>query len=83
VRHFLVFFTPTNDQSASQSDIERSMHFPIEFVAPFPSGNPHRIEEKLVANVDATLKPMVDSHRAYGQIVPDCFNRSGYRRHGP
>jgi hypothetical protein len=65
------------------SHIEGLMHFPIDFVAPFRPGNPHGMNEKEVANVDATLKAIVKPHRAYRQADPDCFKRSRYRRPGP
>jgi hypothetical protein len=70
------------------SDIENSMHFPIEFAAPFPSGNPLGTDEQEVAkwkiaNIDTVLKAIVKSHHADRQTVLDCFKRSKYRLNDP
>jgi hypothetical protein len=65
------------------SDIKRPLRFPIEFVIPFPPGDPYEIDEKEVAkreiaNADAVVNAIVTSHHAYWQTVLDCFKRTKY-----
>jgi hypothetical protein len=69
------------------SEIEKPLRFPIEFVAPFPPGSTHGIDEREVArrereNVDTAIKAIVLAHHAYRQVVPECFKPKKFRRPG-
>lgn len=60
------------------SSIERSIPFPIEFVAPHPVGNPYILDENETMNrekqnVDEAIRAIVMAHHAYRQRVPDFF----------
>jgi hypothetical protein len=66
------------------SEIERTIRFPIEFVAPHAPGNTHTLDDREVsyreaANVEASIKAIVLAHHAYRQTIPDCLKAERYR----
>ena len=65
------------------SNIERTISFPIEFVAPNPVGHSYILDENETLNrekqnVDEAVRAIVMAHHAYRQRVPDFFKPDQY-----
>jgi hypothetical protein len=65
------------------SEVERPLRFPVEFVAPYPPGDPPALDDREAsrreaANVEAAIRAVVVAHHAYRQRVPDCLRPGSY-----